>query len=461
MTAMAPFPLSRSQEIVWLHEELFPDSRAYQFTAVLTLRGDLRVDALIESLTALIVRHPGLRLELTDDDPVQQRISDEWALRWEMVDVRSSHDREAAFADLLRERHTRPFDLYQAPLIRWCLAHIADNEYRLLHTEHHLVHDGASFAIILRDLFTLYRDRVTGSSSALPSARPYADLVAWERSEEAIEQRNAALAYWRQKLADTPAARPLGSAPIVPGAADANLAGEQYRQTIERHVADRLRDTARANGQTVFSTLLALFAELLRRTTGTDDLVIGTAVGNRPPGFENTVGMFVNTIPLRIRLDGAPDDAVDVIDEVTDTLLEAIPHQGIPIQDLTHHLGRRSSTGLDNPLFRVMFSSHDTPLPTIELPDISVSIYEAVNVGTSRFDLDVLLIPDSERTVNPRPGAGGMTLAWEYTTAAFKRDEIVAMSNRFAAMVSAYAENPISPLRTLGTDASATTKETR
>ncbi|MFJ8471125.1 condensation domain-containing protein [Kitasatospora sp. NPDC094011] len=443
------FNLSRSQEIVWLHEELFPESRAYNFTASLDLRGPLDEPALRQSLATVLARHEAFRLELDPEGfPPQQRVNGSCAPRYRTVDLTGGEDHEAAFEELWREQHDEPFDTAEAPMVRWSLIRLAEDHHRLLHTEHHLVHDGWSFGLVLRDLFTTYRALAQGVPADLPEPRSYAEHV---RESAAAEERpghqDEALAYWRDTLDGAAFDLPL------PGLTDPGRVrdvphGDQLRQLLEPELAERLRAAARRDGHTPFSVLLTLFAELLRRRSGRSDLVIGSAVGNRPPGFQECVGMFVNTIPLRLRL-RSDDTALTAVDEVTEVLIRSLPHQGVPVQQLAHELGEHSGTGLDNPLFQVMFSAHDAPIPHVEGLDLEVSVHEAFNTGTSRFDLDVVLVPDSRRTVNSRTGPGGMLLIWDFATDLYDRPRIAELQRQFTALLEAYLADTTTGLAAL------------
>ncbi|MGI5341718.1 non-ribosomal peptide synthetase [Streptomyces sp. CA-181903] len=441
------FPLSTSQEIVWLHEQMLPGSRAYNFTATLDLRGDLDEDALRAGLAAVLDRHPGLRLELveTSGGLPGQRIRESCPPRLRTVDLSGEDDPEAAFARLLRTEAETPLDVHEAPLLRWTLARLGDGHHRLVHVEHHLVHDGHSFAILLRDLFTVYRAHLTGETVDLPEAPSYAEHIAAATGPGREERRAAGLAHWRRELDGAAFDLPLPGL-TRPGARRRH-AGAQLRQTVEPELAERLREHSRSQGHTPFSTLLALFAELLRRYAGRTDLVVGTAVGNRPAGFEETVGMFVNTIPLRLRLD--PEAGADaLVDDVTDGLIRALPHQDVPVQVLTRELGLHTS-GADNPLFDVMFSAHDAVLPETEVPGLDVSLFEGFNTGTTRFDLDLVLIPDDRRMVGPRTGAGGMTLVWDYDRDLFDEETARLLADRFLRLIRAYLDAPSAPAAAL------------
>lgn len=437
------FELSSSQEIVWLHEQMQPGSRAYNFTAALDLWGPLDEAALRAGLTAVLAHHPGLRLELVARSGAlpAQRVREQAELRLRGSDLSGEADPEAAFQRLLRAEAEEPLDTEQAPLVRWHLARIGEQHHRLIQVEHHLIHDGHSFAVLLRDLFTAYRAHVLGESFVLAPARSYE-----EHARAGVDSaRAASLAYWQQELQDAPLDLVLPGL-NRPGAVRRHRGG-QLRQAIGADLAEGLRTRARTDGHTPFSTLLTLFAELLRRHSGHRELVVGTAVGNRPPGFEGTVGMFVNTLPLRLRLD--PDaPATDAVDEATDTLLRALPHQEVPVQELTRALGLHTS-GADNPLFDVMFSAHDAALPEIEVPDLEISLYEGFNTGTTRFDLDLVLLPDDRRVVGARHGAAGMTLVWDYDVDLFGAETAELLAGRLLDLLRAYLEQPLAPLASL------------
>ncbi|MFE7562620.1 amino acid adenylation domain-containing protein [Kitasatospora sp. NPDC057500] len=451
------FALSSSQQVVWLHEQLLPGSRAYNFTAALDLWGPLDAAALRAGLTAVLAHHPGLRLELVEqaEGLPLQRVGARSGPRLRTSDLSAEPDPEAAFRALLAAEAEEPLDTTEAPLLRWHLARLGADHHRLIHVEHHLVHDGHSFAILLRDLFTVYRAHVLGTPAdavTLPAAPSYEDHV----SATGEADRERGLAYWTRELADAPLDLALPGL-ARPGAVRRHRGG-QLRQSIGADLAERLRERAKADGHTPFSTLLTLFAELLRRHSGHRELMVGTAVGNRPPGFEGTVGMFVNTVPLRLRLDPAAP-GTEAVDEVTDVLFRALPHQDVPVQELTRALGRHTS-GADNPLFSVMFSAHDAPLPDVRAPGLEVSLQEGFNTGTTRFDLDLVLLPDDRRVVGEKHGAAGMTLVWDYDADLFDEPTATLLSERLLDLLRGYLDGPDAPLADLApAPAAATTAE--
>jgi hypothetical protein len=445
--------LAPSQEIIWLHEELFPDSRAYNFTASLDLTGTLDVAALHGGLVAVLNRHDALRLELVPGAfPPRQRVNPSCEPRFRIVDLTSAPDQDTAFERLWREQHDEHFDTARAPMVRWTLIRLGPDRHRLLHTEHHLVHDGWSFALVLRDLFTFYRELAHDVPATLPPPGTYINYVAQATALRAhLETTRQAVAYWRSALDGAAFDLPLAGR-SQPRRVRPSLDGGQLRTTLGPQSAHRLREAARRDGHTPFSVLLTLFAETLRRSTGRTDMVLGTAIGNRPPGFEETVGMFVNTLPLRLRLDPRAR-AVDAVDDNTETLIRSLAHRSVPIQDLAKGLGVHSSSGLDNPLFHAMFSAHDAPLPSIDGLGLDVTIYEAYNTGSSRFDLDVVLIPDARRTVNPHTAPSGMLVLWDYAADLFDPPAVRILHDRLGQLLDAYLDNNTATLDDLITSA--------
>ncbi|WP_406195463.1 amino acid adenylation domain-containing protein [Kitasatospora sp. NBC_01560] len=441
------FALSSSQEIVWLHEQMQPGSRAYNFTAALDLWGALDAEALRAGLTAVLAHHPGLRLELVPrpEGLPGQRVGTRTEPRLRTSDLSGEADPEAAFQALLAAEAGEPLDTTEAPLLRWHLVRLADDHHRLIHVEHHLIHDGHSFAILLRDLFTVYRAHTLGETAVLPEAPSYEEHARRDAEASRAESRARGLAFWQQELQDASLDLTLPGL-ARPGAVRRHRGG-QLRQSIGADLAERLRERSREDGHTPFSTLLALFAELLRRHSGHPELVVGTAVGNRPAGFEGTVGMFVNTVPLRLRLDPAAP-GTEAVDEVTEVLFRALPYQDVPVQELTRSLGRHTS-GADNPLFSVMFSAHDARLPDIQAPGLEVSLYEGFNTGTTRFDLDVVLLPDDRRVVGEKHGAAGMSLIWDYDADLFGEAVAGLLADRLLELLRRYLDRPQAPLAEL------------
>lgn len=436
-------PLTPSQQIVWLHEDLFPDSRAYTFTAALDLYGPLDHEALRSAMRHVIAGHDGLRLHLVPGSfPPRQRVGAPEDPDVEVVDLSGEPEPEAALENLRDALHNRPFELARGPLIRWLLVVLGPGRHRLLQTEHHLVHDGMSFALTLRDLFGAYAALVRGNPPRPLTSRSYVDYLGHpSHTDEDAYAR--ALGHFRSVLDGADFAGPFGAPSTSEG-----IAGGQLRTSVPADLAAALRERAKRDGHTPFTVLLALFGETVRRWTGRPDFTVGTAVGNRPEGFTDCVGMFVNTLPLRLDL-RLPGPARDLLDALTEQLMESLAHHQAPIQRLTRDLGRRSASGLDNPLFSLMFSAHDASLPALDLGGLRVDLVEGMPNGTSRFALDAVLMPDHRRSLTHRDQAPGMLIMWDYQLAFFDHDDVETFAKEHLALLASYLRHPGAPLAQL------------
>ena len=203
--------------------------------------------------------------------------------------------REERLAAVLAQDRAERFDLADAPLIRFALIRLAADRHRLVLTNHHIVMDGWSMPVLVRELLTLYAHR--GDAAALPRVTPYRDYLAWA----AAQDRAGALAAWREALAGLEEATRL--APHDPGRAP--VAPEQMRLALSEPLTAALTAQARRHGLTLNTVIQAAWAILLGRLTGREDVVFGVTVAGRPPeiaGIESMVGLFINTLPLRVRL---------------------------------------------------------------------------------------------------------------------------------------------------------------
>ncbi|GHD49005.1 hypothetical protein GCM10010317_027250 [Streptomyces mirabilis] len=221
--------------------------------------------------------------------------------------------------------------------------------------------------------------------------------------------------------------------------------GAQYRQSLPADLMDRVRAVAQEGGLTVFAALLTVYAELCRRYSGKNDLVIGMPMANRPVGFERTVGMMVNTVPVRLAVEPETPCGDVALDAMT-AIFDAIDHESAPIQELVKALNR-SSKGLGNPLFNFMFGMHDGPCPRVEIPGLSVDMQVALSAESTKFDLSVVVMPD--RVLHGDHGNHGYELVWEYSTQLFSSEDIELLSAGFEAILRAYVAHPSETMGTL------------
>lgn len=446
-TTSRTLALSAQQELVWLHQRLSPDSAAYHFTAVFDLDGVLDRDALRRSLERVVGGHDAFRLAVSTDEPTQRIADGEVPVHLDELDLRDAADPEGGFQDALRQLAAKPFRLDAPPLGRWLLVTLAERRHRLVHCEHHLIHDGRSFSTFVAALFTTYRAITSGQEPSVPPAPGYADYVRHCRRPAYRAEVAEALSWWQDELAGTDFAATFHGL-ARSRAPRREFTGGQLRQSLPPALVRALHERAARDGHTPFAVLYGLFAELLRRHHGQDDFVLGTAVGNRPPAFRHTIGMMVNSLPVRLRHQPGWS-GTDLADAAMRSLFAALDHQAAPVHEIVRRLG--ASTGqLDNPLFRVMFSQHDSALPRWTVPGLDVGVTEGINLQSARFDLDVVVIP-GHCALGDGP-AEALTTVWDYSTERFTPADVTLLSARYERLLRAYLAAPDAPVRELPMD---------
>ncbi|WP_158841388.1 non-ribosomal peptide synthetase [Saccharothrix deserti] len=440
--------LSPQQELVWLHHRLAPGSSAYNFLAVTDFVGPLDVEALRRAISLVVRHHPAMRLAVVDPESDQplQRLVDLPDVPIASVDLAGAADAEAEFGRLVATFTDESFDLTRAPLAKWCVVRFSADHHRLLHAEDHLIHDGRSFAVFLADMFTAYRELSEGREPVLAPAVTYVEYLDHCKSpafRAGVEDR---LEWWRTSLAGadlgTFGFRGLGRRVGT----RRGFGGGQVRRELPADLCADIDALARSVSSTPFSLLFGLFSELVRRHDGAAEVTVGTAAANRPSRFERTVGMLVNSLPVRQRFEPGWT-ARQLASATTDRLFDALDHGDAPMQDIVRVCGRSSGT-LDNPLFRTMFSMHDALLPDIELPGLEVSFVEGINLSTSRTaDIDVVILPGT-RALGAEGGT--ITCVWDYSTEFFDKATVSFLADRFQRLLEAAVASPDSPVAQLG-----------
>jgi non-ribosomal peptide synthetase component F len=271
----------------------------------LTLEGALDSAALEQAVQALVARHASLRASFRHENlsrPVQIVVAGLTA-PWRQIDLSQLNEAERAerLPALLAQERAQRFDLAAAPLIRFALIRLSAAEHRLVLTNHHIVMDGWSMPVLVRELLTLYAQQLDaqnpGAGAVLPRVTPYRDYLAWI----AAQDRGGAIAAWREALAGLEEATRV--APHDPGRAP--VAPEQITLALDAALTAALTRQARRHGLTLNTVLQAAWAILLGRLIGRRDVVFGVTVAGRPPeiaGIESMVGLFINTLPLRVKL---------------------------------------------------------------------------------------------------------------------------------------------------------------
>ena len=324
-------PLAPLQEGLLFHalyDVQAPD--IYTVQLELGLEGALESEAMAAAVQALVARHASLRARFRHEHlrrPVQI-ILPQVTAPWRSIDLSSLDEagREERLAAVLAQERAERFDLAGAPLIRFALIRLAADRHRLVLTNHHIVMDGWSMPVLVRELLTLYAHQA--DATVLPRVTPYRDYLAWV----AAQDRAGALAAWREALAGLEEATRL--APHDPGRQP--VAPEQIRLSLTAPLTTALTAQARRHGLTLNTLIQTAWAILLGRLTGREDVVFGVTVAGRPPeiaGIESMVGLFINTLPLRVQL--PPGTALlELLRQVQDSLSRLMEHQHLGLAEV-------------------------------------------------------------------------------------------------------------------------------
>ncbi|MEG3959207.1 amino acid adenylation domain-containing protein [Microcoleus sp. herbarium2] len=432
-------PLSFAQARLWFLEQLEPGNAFYNISAAVRLSGHLNVAALEQSLNQIISRHEALRTNLVtvNGKPVQV-IASTLTLTVPVVDLQQlpESQREIYSQRLANEEAVQPFDLATEPLVRTKLLQLNEVEHVLLLTIHHIVSDGWSMGVLVRELAALYEAYCNDSLLVLPELPiQYPDFAVWQQQWLQGEVLESQLAYWKQQLGGAPALLELPT--DRPRPAVQTFQGAHQSFALSKEVTEALITLSQRQGVTLFMTLLAAFGTLLHRYTGQADICVGTPIANRNRAeIEGLIGLFVNTLVLRTDISGNPSFE-DLLSRVRQVALEAYAHQDVPFEQLVEAL--QPSRDLSyTPLFQVMFVLQNAPMPSLKLQGLTLTPL-AVESATAKFDL-TLSLENSEQ---------GLTGAWEYNKDLFDAATIVRMSGHFQTLLEAMVTNPQEPVSQL------------
>ncbi len=430
------FPVSFAQERFWFLDQLVPGNPADHIPGALRLRGELDATLLEKCFLALVDRHEALRTRFTSrDGEPQQVIAPNFDLILPRVDLEgcSPVDRDGQVEKLILEHHQLPFDLSELPLLRLTLLRLAATEHVLLVTLHHIIADGWSLGVLVREIMQLYEAARAGRPPLLADLPiQYLDYALWQRERMENNDLQGDMDFWLEQLG--------GELQVL------DLPTDRQRPTFQSFAGDRLHFTVppdltasiyalgRRSGSTLFMTLLAVYQAMLYRYSGQTDFLIGSPIANRNrPEIEGLIGFFINMLVLRAGFSG--DDFRgptfrQLLQRAQDVALDAFSHQDLPFEKLVEELQPERDPSR-SPLFQVLFVVQNAPLPSVSVPGLELSAIET-HYGTSQYDLS-LSIFEKETFLE----------GWfEYNTTLFDSSTIQRFTVHFQAFLQAIAKDP-------------------
>ena len=427
-----PLLLSFAQQRLWFLDRLEPGLATYVLPASVRLRGPIDLPSFQRALDEVIRRHEALRTTfiVRDGQPLQMiHEARSQPLTFEDLSFLDDETR----ARTLRQRETAeansPFDLERGPLLRARLLRTATDEHLFLLTTHHIISDGWTIGVLLRELLALHDAfrRNTASSLSEP-AWQYPDFAAWQREEMQGDRLRQQLDFWREQLQ--------GASPVLELPTDFSRPAVQRYQGSEeilllpRELSTRLRALGAAEGTTLFMTLLAAFQALLARLSGQDDFLVGSAIAGRTRAeTEGIAGLFVNTLVLRGRTTGHPT-VREFLARVRDLCLGAYAHQDMPFEKLVEELNPPRDLSR-TPLFQVFFNMLNLDHPPAAAHGLRIDGLR-VPTGDSKFDL----------TLYVRNLAEGDELRLVYNTGLFRAGRMMEFLRQYQCLLEQFAGQP-------------------
>jgi amino acid adenylation domain-containing protein len=423
-------PLSHAQQRLWFLNLYEPDSSAYTISGAVRITGVLDRDVLERCLFEVIRRHEVLRTGYINEAGSPRAViggGEDWRLEHVNLGMLAVYEREGEALRRARQRVRQPFDLANPPHMRATLFELSETDAILLFAVHHIAADGWSLSVLGSEIGILYPALKRG---ALPTFDElpfqFADYVAWHRKacDDRIIERQ--LAWWLRSLqGPLPVLELPSDRPRPPVMTDR---GACLRRIVD-DVAG-LHQFANSSGATLFMVLLSAFKILLYRYTGLEDLIVGTAVAGRNRSeVENMIGVFINTLALRTRLDGDPTVS-EVLDRVRETTLGAFAHADVPFDRLVAAVQPERDLS-HSPVTQVMFTLQNYPDTKMELPGLTLSRMP-FDAGITRYDLAV--------DVFERDGV--IELAFEYNADLFEATAIRRMQEHFVTILAGMVAEP-------------------
>ncbi|GAB5525199.1 MAG: hypothetical protein Roseis2KO_30710 [Roseivirga sp.] len=418
----AYYRASSAQKRLYFIYELDKDSLAYNLPRAVKMKGELDPQQLQRTFTQLIERHESLRTcFLVIDGEVCQKIQPEMAFDLEHLQAKPNEVRDVI------EQFVRPFDLENGPLLRVGLIRLNQQEHVLLLDMHHIISDGFSQGIMIREFLSLYNHE-----QLPPLTIQYKDYAEWQYGKEQ-QPETKQMGFWLNEFAEDVATLELPTdftRPSVKGNRGSIIPFE-----LSEHQSAGLQKIAETEGVTLFMVLLAAYNVLLSKLSGQEDIVIGTPIaGRQHADLEGIIGMFVNTLPLR-NFPESTQSFKAFLSEVKTKVLACFDNQSVQYEDLINNLNLERNTS-HNPLFDVMFVYHDFQEPELALSGLKISALDFEH-DISKFDLTL-----SAERVNE-----SLVLKFEYANELFKKETIERFISYFERIVSAIVSDVNTPLR--------------
>ena len=439
-------PLSYAQERLWFLDQLSPGNPFYNMNSGVRLNGILQTMALTQSVNEMLRRHEVLRTRISEVDgrPVQQIVPD-LSLELPLVDLSGLDlsERKLVAQQIAEQQVSRGFDLARGGLFRALLLRLEADEHWLISTMHHIVSDGWSMTVLVREIGRLYQAYEAGEPSSL-SELPvqYGDYAVWQRERLSGSVQEDQVNYWKQQLASAPAVLELPTDRVRSGVQ--SYRGGSERVELSSELRGRLEELSRREGVTLFMTLLAAWQVLLHRYTNYEQVVVGTPIAGRTRGeVEGLIGFFANTLVLRTKINDELSFR-ELLKRVREVCLGAYSNQDLPFEKLVEEL-QPERTLSHNPLVQVLFNllsvDSGSTVDALSVPSLIATPLERMSI-TAKFDLNLALLQTEL----------GLSGTLEYSSDLFDPPRVQRMIEHLQTLLHKIVEEPTAPVAALVRD---------
>jgi amino acid adenylation domain-containing protein len=425
-----PAPLSLEQQRLWFFNQLEPGSPLYNMPIASRLRGVLNPRALQQAMDAVVARHEALRTRFVGQEPAQT-IEAPSSVPMLSIDLREfpATQREAEARRVLEAEAKRSFDLSRDLMVRAALVRMAEQEWVFLVLMHHIASDDWSWRVFCSEVVAAYDAIISNRKADLREpAIQYADFSVWQKDWLRGDVLEKQLAYWRKQLEGAPAVLELPT--DHPRPASQTFRGACEWLKLPAALTEKINVLSQSGGFTPFMILLAAFQTLIHRYTGQEDIVVGSPVAGRTrASLEKVIGLFVNMLALRTKLDGNPS-FFDLLHRTQTTVLEALAQQELPFEKLVEELQPQRSASY-SPLIQVMFAFQDELSDNLKLSGVTTSAFP-LDPGTAKFDLTFTLVKSGS----------GLDCCAEFNTDLFEAATVRRMLGHYEKLLRAVVSDP-------------------
>lgn len=415
------FSLSFSQQRLWFLNEFAPEANSYNIPSVLEFKGKLNIDALKYSINQIVKRHEILRTSFhTENGRAKVNIEEELRINLEITNLMdlNSSERNSKLNSIIKEKIKISFDLSKLPLFKIEVLKVANDNFLVILVLHHIISDGWSIGILVKEVGELYKSYLEGIEPSLPDLKiQYLDYAAWQRDWLNGERLNNEIDFWKNELNN--ASLVLNLPTDKPRSSLQTFNGCNFNFNLSETLTAEIEKLSMKLNITPFMFLLGVFEILLYKYTNQKDFVIGTPIANRTrKETEALIGFFVNTLAIRVALN-EESTVQELFKQVRERLLNAYSHQDLPFEKLVEIVHPERDTSR-SPIFQVAFVFQNAPFTKIELPDLEIKPYEIEGV-TSNYDM----------TLYMQKGNNKFNATFEYNTDLFNRNTIKRIASEF------------------------------